>query len=184
MRVSWHTENPARPGNCKVLPSLTTQTDTKYLKSYCKSVSYRNLLHDLMEITVHFKELAPNSWGAISMTLLALSKALPGWAAQHNLQALPSGAKEHSDSARSHGGPLHLLSLQEELKITILGGAIKCLWIFAVQRCQMAWANWAWKVLLAARVPRVTWESHTRRKSHTADTKFRCRVHTLDGYTN
>lgn len=73
---------------CKVLLPLTTQTDTKYLKSYCKSVSYCNLLHDLMEITVHFKELAPNSWGAIPMTLLALSKALPGWAVQHNLQAL------------------------------------------------------------------------------------------------
>lgn len=88
VRVSWHTEISARPGNCKVLLSLTTQTDTKYLKSYCRSVSYCNSLHDLMEITSknsHQIPEVPFQW------LLALSKALPGWAAQHNLQAQSSG---------------------------------------------------------------------------------------------
>lgn len=91
VRVFWHTETSARSGNFEVLLPLTTQTDIKYLKSYCKSVSYFNLLHDLVVITAHFKDLAPDSWGAIPMTLLALSKALPGWAAEHNLQALSSG---------------------------------------------------------------------------------------------
>lgn len=91
VRISWHTETTTRPGNCKVLLPLTTQTDTKYLKSYCKSVSYCSITTWFNCDNSALQRTRTKFLRCHSNDSLALSKALPGWAAEHNLQALSPG---------------------------------------------------------------------------------------------
>lgn len=95
------------------------------------------LLHDLIVITVHFKELAPNSWGAIPMTPWLWARPCQAGLQSTTFKHCPQGLRESQ-------GPFRLCQVSwRSWKITILGGATKCLGIFVVQRWQMAWANWA-----------------------------------------
>lgn len=120
-KVSWCTQTTVWAGNCKELFSLTTQTDAKYLKSCCKSASYSRFTRWLNGDNSALQRTRTKFLRCRFNDSTGFAEALPGCAAQPSstvLRALQR-ANSHSDSVSSHRAPLHLLSLQQELKITI-----------------------------------------------------------------